>query len=166
MDALAMWRDLWTSQQAAPAEGVRAAQRAVELLGRGDIAGAERLLSDATGALEDADAPEAAAANHNRAVAAFHRGDLDAAVFFAVRAVFLYNRLSDLGGLCTSLQNLARLHAARGERRLATQAQLHAARARRELTARGMGDATGHDARGQTLLPLESAAPARQAMAR
>jgi hypothetical protein len=155
-----MWQHLVHENSPAP-RALEDYREAIEIGLGGDWGAAQRHLERSREPLEDADAPEAAAANHN--LAALHQESrrLDDAVFHAVRSVFLYNRLQDLGGLYSSLRNLAVIHASRGETHLATAAQHQAARARRELVARGMLDRVEHgsDSRGEKLrmLTLESA---------
>jgi len=135
-------------------------RRAIDLGLHGDWTEAEAVLEASRDPLEQSEAPEAASANHNLATLCQERGDLNSAVFYAVRAVFLYNRLQDLGGLYASLRNLAVIHVSRAENHLATAAQHQAARARRELTTRGMLDLAeeGRDSRGEQLRMLSLSA--------
>ena len=161
MDALRMWQHLVHQNSPPHPRAVDEYRRAIELGLAGDWTRAERILERSREPLEEADAPEAAAANHNLAALCQERGDPDGAVFHAVRSVFLYNQAQDLGGLYASLRNLAVIHTSRGETHLATAAQHQASRARRELVTRGMLERVeaGSDARGETLrmLSLESA---------
>ncbi len=161
MDALRMWQHLVQGNSPIAKEAVDDYRRAIELGLGGRWTEAEALLERTREPLEEAEAPQAAAANHNLAALAQERGDSEGAVFHAVRSVFLYNRLADLGGLYAALRNLAVIHASRGETHLATAAQHQAARARRELTARGLLDVAeaGRDSAGEDLrvLSLEAA---------
>ena len=164
MDALRMWQHLVhpNSPKAPPA--LEDYRRAIEIGLSGDWSRAERMLERSREPLEAAEAPEAAAANHNLAALCQERGDLDGAVFHSVRAVFLYNRSQDLGGLYAALRNLAVIHTSRGETHLATAAQHQASRARRELVTRGLLEQVEHgaDSQGETLRMLSlSAARAR-----
>ncbi len=153
MDALRMWQHLVHRNNPAPTKAVDDYRQAIELGLAGEWPQAEEILERSREPLEDADVPEAAAANHNLAALHQERGDTEGAVFHAVRAVFLYNRLADLGGLYAALRNLAVVHASRGETHLATAAQHQAARARRELIARNLIDEAekGRDALGEEL---------------
>lgn len=153
MDALRMWQHLVQENSPSPPRAVDEYRRAVAKALAGDWKGAARILESSRDALEEVGAPEAAAANHNLAALCQERGDRDGAVFFCVRAVFLYNRLQDLGGLYAALRNLAVIHTSRGETHLATAAQHQASRARRELVARGLLDKAepGADSRGEPL---------------
>ncbi len=161
MDALRMWQHLMNESNPPPLSAVEDARRAIEVGYSGDWNRAESMLLDSIDALEAFEAPQAAAANHNLAALLQERGDLDGAVFHAVRAVFLYNRASDVGGIYCSLRNLAVVHASRCETRLATAAQHQASLARRELDLRGLLAEVedGRDARGERLhlLRLRSA---------
>ena len=161
MDALRMWQHLMSESNPPPQSAVQDARRAIEVAYAGDWGRAEAMLQDSVGALEAVEAPQAAAANHNLAALLQERGDLDGAVFHAVRAVFLYNRAADVGGIFCSLRNLAVVHASRRETHLATAAQHQASLARRELGLRGLLDEVeeGRDARGERLhiLRLRSA---------
>ncbi len=161
MDALRMWEHLMRDSNPPPQHAIEGARAAVEVGYAGDWARAEHLLVDSLGPLEATEAPQAASANHNLAALLQERGDLEGAVFHAVRAVFLYNRSHDLGGIYCSLRNLAVVHASRRETRLATAAQHQASRARRELELRGLLEQveSGCDARGERLhmLGLDSA---------
>lgn len=138
MDALRMWQHLVHKNSPGADDAAEDYRRAIELGLAGRWDEAEAILEGSREPLEKAEAPEAAAANHNLAALHQERGDLEGAVFHSVRAVFLYNRLHDLGGLYASLRNLAVIHTSRGETHLATAAQHQAARARRELIARGL----------------------------
>jgi len=148
-----MWQHLVHRNSPPPAQAVEDYRRAIELGLGGSWREAEEILERSREPLEKAEVPEAAAANHNLAALHQERGDTEGAVFHAVRAVFLYNRLADLGGLYAALRNLAVVHASRGETHLATAAQHQAARARRELIARNLIDEAedGRDARGEKL---------------
>ena len=161
MDALRMWEHLMTETSPPPQAAVEDARRAIEVGYAGDWGRAEQLLLTSLRPLEEVEAPQAAAANHNLAALLRERGDLEGAVFHAVRAVFLYNRSQDLGGIYCGLRNLAVVHASRRETRLATAAQHQASIARRELELRGLLSEVegGRDARGERLhiLALRSA---------
>lgn len=164
MDALRMWQHLVHPNSPSSPPAVEDYRRAIELGLSGDWSRAERILERSREPLEEADAPEAAAANHNLAALCQERGDPDGAVFHAVRSVFLYNKAQDLGGLYASLRNLAVIHTSRGETHLATAAQHQASRARRELVTRGLLEQVEHgaDSCGETLRMLSlSAARAR-----
>ena len=168
MDALRMWQHLVHQNSPRTPPAVDDYRRAIELGLAGDWTRAERILERSREPLEAADAPEAAAANHNLAALCQERGDPAGAVFHAVRSVFLYNRAQDLGGLYASLRNLAVIHTSRGETHLATAAQHQATRARRELITRGLLERMedGVDSRGETLRMLSlSAARARPRVA-
>lgn len=168
MDALRMWKHLMTETNPPPQDAVEDARRAIEVGYHGDWEAAAKILQDTIGPLEAAETPLAAAANHNLAAMLQERGDLDGAVFHAVRAVFLYNETQDVGGIFCALRNLAVVHASRGEMRLSVAAQHQAARARRELESRGLlvRVETGRDARGERLhmLKLTSARMPQQAL--
>ncbi len=153
MDALAMWQHLMQESHPPPRAALEGARRAIEVGYSGDWSRAEAMLLDSLGPLEASEAPQAAAANHNLAALLQERGDLDGAVFHAVRAVFLYNRSQDAGGIYCALRNLAVVHASRRETHLATAAQHQASRARRELELRGLLGAveSGRDGRGERL---------------
>jgi hypothetical protein len=160
MDALRMWQHLVQENSPAAEDAVEDYRKAITLGFEGRWDEAEAILEGSRGPLEKAEAPEAAAANHNLAALHQERGDLEGAVFHSVRAVFLYNRLHDLGGLYASLRNLAVIHTSRGETHLATAAQHQAARARRELIARGLLTEAegGRDAAGEDLKILSLSA--------
>ncbi len=160
MDALRIWKHLMVESNPPPRKALATYRSAIEVGYSGDWAEAEAMLQTSLAPLEEAEAPEAAAANHNLAALLQERGDLDGSVFHAVRSVFLYNRAQDLGGLYCSLRNLAVIHMARGETGLATSAQHQAACARRELTARGMLARVedGRDAAGERLHTLRLSA--------
>ncbi len=160
MDALRMWQHLVHPNSPSTPGAVQEYRHAIELGLSGDWTRAERILERSREPLEEADAPEAAAANHNLAALCQERGDLDGAVFHAVRAVFIYNRAQDLGGLYASLRNLAVIHTSRGETHLATAAQHQASRARRELVTRGLLEQVedGIDSHGETLRLLSLSA--------
>jgi hypothetical protein len=160
MDALRMWQHLVHQNSSPTPTAIDEYRRAIELGLAGDWTRAERILERSREPLEDAEAPEAASANHNLAALCQERGDFEGAVFHAVRSVFLYNRAQDLGGLYASLRNLAVIHTARGETHLATSAQHQASRARRELVTRGLLEELegGLDARGETLRLLSLSA--------
>jgi tetratricopeptide (TPR) repeat protein len=138
MDALRMWQHLVYENSPVAKKAVDDYRRALELGLDGRWDEAEAVLAQSLEPLEKAEAPQAASANHNLGVMHQERGDLDGAVFHAVRAVFLYNRRADLGGLYAALRNLAVIHTSRGETHLATASQHQAARARRELITRGL----------------------------
>jgi len=160
MDALRMWQHLVQENSPVTAHAVDDYRKAIELGLAGRWNEAEAVLEASREPLEKAEAPEAAAANHNLAALRQERGDLEGAVFHSVRAVFLYNRFADLGGLYASLRNLAVIHTSRGETHLATAAQHQAARARRELIARGLLSQaeSGCDAAGEELKILSLSA--------
>jgi tetratricopeptide (TPR) repeat protein len=156
VDALRIWQHLADSSRPVPRDALLLCQKASDLAFAGRWTEAEAILAEAVGPLEDADAPQAAAANHNLAAALQERGDSDGAVLHGVRALFLYNREEDLGGIFAALRNLAVIHAARGESGLATAAQHQAARVRGELFTRGLLEAadTGLDSRGERICLL------------
>jgi hypothetical protein len=153
MDALRMWQHLMDDSNPPPPEAVEEARRAIEVGYSGDWSKAEQMLLDSLAPLEAVEAPQAASANHNLAGLLQERGDLDGAVFHAVRAVFLYNRKHDVGGIYCSLRNLAVVHTSRCETRLAMAAQHQASLARRELELRGLLEEVeqGRDAQGERL---------------
>ncbi len=163
-----MWQHLIQKNHPRPEESLELYRQAIDLGLHGNWTEAEELLEKSLEPLELAEAPEAAAANHNLAALLQERAELDGAVFHAVRAVFLYNRLQDLGGLYSALRNLSVIHTSRGESHLAMAAHHQAARARRELVARGLlGEAAdGRDSQGEKLRMLGiSAAQLRPAEA-
>ncbi len=172
MDALRMWQHLVHENSPAAEQAVDDYRRALGLGLEGRWDEAEEVLAQSLEPLEKAEAPEAAAANHNLAAMHQERGDLEGAVFHSVRAVFLYNRLADLGGLYAALRNLAVIHTSRGETHLAMASQHQASRARRELITRGLLShaETGRDATGEELKILSLSAalvvplPERKAM--
>lgn len=156
MDALRMWKHLIYETHPQRDQAVEASRRALELGYAGDWEAAANQLAETAGALESAEAPEAAAANQNLAAILQEQGDLDGAVFHCVRSLFQYNQTQDLGGLFLSLRNLAVIHVSRGEMSLSMQAQRQSARARRELVARGMLRQVeqGFDSRGERVRQL------------
>lgn len=153
MDALRMWEHLVHENSPPPEQAVDEYRRAIELGLSGRWTEAEAVLERSREPLEKAEAPQAASVNHNLAALQQERGDPEGAVFHAVRAVFLYNRQQDLGGLYASLRNLAVIHTSRGETSLATAAQHQASRARRELVSRGLLEQAegGRDSTGEEL---------------
>ena len=164
MDALRFWSD-WMADREPPSDEAAAAYRAArEHTRHGRLAEAEPLLVNQLEALERADAPEAAPANHALAVALCRSGDLDGAIFHCVRGIYLYHRREDPLGVWAGLLNLSLLHQARGEARQAMQVRAKAAEVRRALEDSGRPPRTEapRDGRGEPL-PLLSVAAGRPA---
>ena len=153
MDTLRMWQHLISGDRPPPPTALETFERALAMEDSGRMLDARELLQVALPALEAAEAPEAAVANHKLAVFELERGETDEAAFHAVRSVFLYNKCEDLGGIYAALHNLAVIHTERGEADLAETARTQSARARRELLARRLGHLAeqGLDCRGQRL---------------
>ncbi|MBN96078.1 MAG: hypothetical protein CL928_18715 [Deltaproteobacteria bacterium] len=157
MDALRMWRDLAMEQQPVPRDALELYRQAIAVGFDGRWDEAEPVLVRCLPLLEEAGVPEAAAVNHNLAALLMARGDRDGAIFHCIRGLFIYNKAGDVGGLYCTLRNLAIIHEARGEKRLARTARHETERARRELQHRGQLRAVevGRDSRGEPLRLLK-----------
>ena len=137
MDALRMWSHLLHQANQPTDETLLLYRQATDLNAGGRWEQAADILQGCLTELEQADAPQAAPANHNLAVVLQQRGDRDGAIFHCVRGLFLYEQASDLGGMFAGLRNLLAIHRSRQENGLAMAAQHQAARIREMLIARG-----------------------------
>ncbi len=137
MDALRMWSHLLHQNNQPSDQTLSLYRQATDLNAVGRWEQAASILEGCVTELEQLDAPQAAAANHNLAVVLQQRGDRDGAVFHCVRGVFLYEQAADLGGMFAGLRNLIAVHRSRQENRLAMAAQHQAALIRELLIAQG-----------------------------
>jgi hypothetical protein len=151
-----MWQHLISGDRPVPPSAAELFDRALAYEASARPLDARDAFSDCVPELEAAERPEAAVANHKLAVYELESGNIDEAVYHAVRSVFLYSKAQDLGGIYASLHNLAIIHEGRGEPALADTARTQSARARRELLARGQGHLAemGEDCAGHRLLLL------------
>ncbi len=153
MDTLRMWQHLISGDRSVPPSARELFERGLAFEDSGRPLDARDILADCLGELEAAQSPEAAVANHKLAVFELGAGNIDEAVYHAVRSVFLYSKAEDLGGIYASLHNLALIHAQRGEPTLADTARIQSARVRRELLGRKLAHLaeTGEDSMGFSL---------------
>ena len=160
MDTLRMWQHLISGDRPVPPSALELFERALAFEDSGRPLDARDAFADCLPELEAAQSPEAAVVNHKLAVHELGVGQIDEAIYHAVRSVFLYSRSQDLGGIYASLHNLALIHARRGEPALADTARTQSARARRELLARNLGHLAeiGEDCAGHSLRLLRRAA--------
>ena len=153
MDTLRMWQHLISGDRPVPPSAGELFERALAFEASGRSLDARDAFTDCLPELEAAERSEAAVVNHKLAVYELDAGKIDEAVYHAVRSVFLYSKVQDLGGIYASLHNLALIHAERGEPALADTARTQSARARRELLARSLGHLAeaGEDCAGYRL---------------